>query len=465
MTKITNKLFLIFPIIFIFEMVFGYTGTLMMFGKVSLRVVIFLMSFLSLYAYSLFYVIKNKIKIFDLKDKNSVLGGFNIIDWSFLVLFVSTLFSMIVIPYFYRNIPLALDEIRDSVAMMSLFFPASFLIKKKQIDFNFLENYIKILIFGLAVLHIALYIGQSYNSMFLRHYFETLIKFFGGNGIHPPIILGHGGYVRIIYSTSIFLIIGIYLFLKNIDNAKPYDYLFFYSEIVAILTTMTKSIWLGMAIGLLIYILGYSYNKAKMGKKKEIVKLGAVMLGALLMTVALDFTMFSGMVSVRLGNTFIHSSLHNDSPEEKEEIKESDKEGAVISNDIKIHQMKLLFEKWKSKPIIGYGYGSYVEGYLRSESSPFSYEMTLFAMLMKIGILGMLCWGFFVISMIVFMCKNCKSNAQELYSWLFLIVSFGAIVQTNPFLLNFSGIGFLIVIGLTCVNKYVLNCEEKTIKE
>ena len=172
MTKITNKLFLIFPIIFIFEMVFGYTGTLMMFGKVSVRVVIFLMSFLSLYAYSLFYVIKNKIKIFDLKDKNSVLGGFNIIDWSFLVLFVSTLFSMIVIPYFYRNIPLALDEIRDSAAMMSLFFPASFLIKKKQIDFNFLENYIKILIFGLAVLHIALYIGQSYNSMFLRHYFN-----------------------------------------------------------------------------------------------------------------------------------------------------------------------------------------------------------------------------------------------------------------------------------------------------
>ena len=129
-----------------------------------------------------------------------------------------------------------------------------------------------------------------------------------------------------------------------------------------------------------------------------------------------------------------------------------DREGSVISNDIKIKQSKALIKKWFESPIIGFGYGSYIKNFIRSADNPFSYEMTFFALLMKTGVVGILVWLFVIVALIVTKFKNSKNNREDFFAWLFLSVSFGILVQTNPLLFNSVGMSLLLLIAFETIN-------------
>ena len=125
-----------------------------------------------------------------------------------------------------------------------------------------------------------------------------------------------------------------------------------------------------------------------------------------------------------------------------------DEEGAAVSNQIKIEQMYKLLDKWKESPIWGHGYGSYVEGYLRSEEAPFSYEMQLFALLMKIGVLGLGIWLVFFIVQMIYMFRSKFKNVNNIISWLFLLMVIVICVQTNPLLISFIGMSVVLFMCL-----------------
>ena len=188
--------------------------------------------------------------------------------------------------------------------------------------------------------------------------------------------------------------------------------------------------------------------------KKYLIKLGvSAVLGIAIILVS-DSLVFDHIVTIRMGNAFVIENTEETKEyktEKEKYMNDLDKEGAVQSNQIKLEQVKHLTKKWLKSPILGWGYGSYVEGYLRSETSPFSYEMVLFALLMKIGLLGLSIWLAFFVSQIVTQVKYRINNNNKFLTWAFLAISIAVCVQTNPLLICFTGMSIILLISLISV--------------
>lgn len=77
--------------------------------------------------------------------------------------------------------------------------------------------------------------------------------------------------------------------------------------------------------------------------------------------------------------------------------KEQDAEGTVVSNELRVEQITKLTNRWKEKPIFGFGYGGFVEGYTRTTiPNDYQFEVTSFALLMKTGIIGIIAWAMLI---------------------------------------------------------------------
>ena len=460
--KILKKIAILVVFLFCIELMLGFTGTMVMVGGIAIRHILFILTFISLYIYFVMYLWSNRIKIFSL-DKDSYFGSYTWID-IFAVLFeISMILSMTVIPWIKgTSLQYAHSEAFDSAAIFSLFFPISFLIKRGELNVNKLFNFLKYVVFILALGHIFFYFAQDSNPEFIFNFFNGVKNILGGNSIAPSINLGHGGYTRIIFTTSIYLIVGLYIFLNNLDDNKWYDYIIFAADTLAIITTVTKSIWFGIIGGFGVFFVFAIFLNIK-NNKKYIGKLLGVTVFTVLVIFIADQTIFDRIVSIRMGNAFTVESTTSKKEEkaqkkkyktEKEQyMAKLDKAGAAKSNLIKLEQMQKLVEKWKESPVLGWGYGSYVEGYLRSEVSPFSYEMQLFALLMKIGILGLMIWGIFFISQFALMIKYRRRCYNNILTWLFLADSVAICVQTNPLLICFAGMSIVLLISLISVQE------------
>ena len=464
--KIKWFLFL-FPILFIFELFFGYSGKMIMLGNVSIRQFLFAGTFFSLYFYCfcLMFSEFKRNKKSGLNFKNSlhiVLPKICILDISFFLVFVSTVFFSTVVPLFSgTGVVLAKKEVLSFLLMTLLSFPIFFLIKKNKISFKFLDKYIYYLVFFLSILHVVLFIGQDINSHFIYNYFFFLNTILGKTSIFPEVMLGHFGVPRVFFTTSIFLPIGIYFSLKKLGNFKLFDHIYLVINILAIVSTMTKSLWLGVLIGLFVYFIFIFFvqkeEKHTRNKKNFLLFLAEI----LSFVVISNYTIFNDRVFHHFSNSFVYDVRTSEGEDEnfKNKIKEKfksntaayyDREGSIISNNIKLKQIQLLLKKWKNRPMFGYGYGSYLDDFIRSEEAPFSYEMVFFSLLMKIGILGVLFWIFLLFSL--FYTKNkYKKNKKDYFCWSFLVVSFFVMVQTNPLLFNAIGIAFLLFISMDAI--------------
>ena len=85
---------------------------------------------------------------------------------------------------------------------------------------------------------------------------------------------------------------------------------------------------------------------------------------------------------------------------------------------------------------------------MRSEEAPFSYEMQLPALLMKIGIAGLLIWICFFVIQFIEMIYNRKREWIHVFAWLFLLTSLVICVQTNPLLISFTGMSILLFLSI-----------------
>lgn len=449
-----RKLALVFPALFLIELIFGFSGTMIIIKGVAIRHILFILSFVSLYGYFFIYIWNKKIKIFS-RGKDSYFGSYTWIDVMAIVFEVSMILSMTLIPWMMgTNLDYAHSEVFDSAAIFSLYFPLAYLVKKKEIKIDSIINWLKYLIFLFAVMHIVLYLGQEYNANFIQNLFDNISSFFNGNSQPPRVILGHMGYTRVMFTTSIYLVIGIYIYLRQIITAKWYDDVILCVEIMAIIATVTKSLWLGVGIAFCGYlIIGLILNRKNRSYVKKIIKSFIVV--AVVISIS-NLFIFHGIVTVRMKNAFVteqevqKKDTSKDSYSE-EDIEEVDRRGAAESNQIKLEQAKKLSEKWLEAPVFGWGYGSFVDGYLRSQEAPFSYEMQFFALLMKIGFFGVSIWVIFFILQCMSMIKQIKKNFYKGVSWLFLLTAVALCVQTNPLLISFTGMSVILFICLLSI--------------
>lgn len=462
--KTLRNIAILFSLLFCAELAWGFTGTMVMIGGVAIRHIAFILAFCGLYAYFLAYLWTNKIKLFSLKPQ-TYFGEYTWIDWLAILFEVSMILSMTVIPMLKgTNMQYAHSEAFDSAAIFSLYFPVSFFIRKNEFDMGKLLNYLKYIVFGLSLIHIGFYFAQEADADFIYNFFDGINKLLGGNSIAPSITLGHGGYTRIIFTTSIYMIVGLYIFFEQLEKNTWLDYVVVSADVLAVMTTVTKSIWFGICAGFIVLlVLAIAFNVKN--NLKYLKKMGVFCLLAIMIIFISDTTVFDHIITIRMENAFAvgdskdttSSSSKNKKntkkykTEKEKYMAELDKEGAEESNNIKLEQMKKLTEKWLKSPLFGWGYGSYVEGYLRSETSPFSYEMQLFALLMKIGIVGIGIWFLFFCAQAVLQIKYGKHRRNRFAAWVFLAVAMAVCVQTNPLLICFTGMSVILLISLISV--------------
>lgn len=453
--NIVKNLSLLFPLLYLIEGFLGFNGRIIMIGGLSLRMILFAAACLSVYGYLLVYLIQTKTPLFGFKQKNGFVGSFTLADWALAALLVSIAVFAVIVPHFKgTSLAYAIDEVKCT-AVLVLYFPVAFMARRGEYSLKKLETATELLVILLGVCHMVFYIGEKLHTGFIEQAFAFLIRMFGGSGEMPAIIFGVG-YIRVIYTTSVLLIFGFYFFFRHIDRVKPVDYVCLFITALAALSTVTKGLWLGMAGGIAIFVIAYCIVKLRQRDKKSVLRLMVSLLICLAVVFVSDFTIFDRTVSIRLKNFFVTSVEEEPKnpeptsvPSNNELVQNSDKLAAAESNSLKIDQMKALLGKWSDSKLFGYGFGAYEENCIRSADAPYSYEMTAFALLMKIGIAGILVWAFFFLCLIYKKYKLCyKTNKTEFWSWLSTLVAFGLAVQTNPYLFNFVGISILLLLAL-----------------
>lgn len=414
----------------------------------------------------IFFVLqKKKIKIF---TKNKEIGFIQYIKPIDIVVFVflaiNTIWIIVVPPANGFSISEAIRE-AGMLVLFILYFPLAVLIRIKEIDITWYRRVFYFSVLVLAIWHIIMWVLEKENPGFFRNYLDFMqsIPIFRTG----EIIVGWG-IVRISVSNSILLGIGLIMTFSSVKKLKVYHIFYVIIFLTAILCTFLRSIWLGLILGCFLLFLNgvWDYITKKQNYIKGILILFSVML---ITVVALDSTLFENSIMGRTLNTFsrtvetqseassempqseVSSNMSQlDKSEKKENKNESavfdekkNEQGARISNDIKIEQIKKLLAAWKESPLVGRGYGSYIPNYLRSNTDPYAYEMTAFSLLLKVGIVGVLVWGLLLSFSVLMALKKIKSSITRI-TWIASIVCFLVAIQTNPLLFSANALSFII---------------------
>lgn len=438
-------LFLVFPALFVLDLFLGFNVHIISIPGISGANIG--LAIISMYAYAVYACIKTGLNA----PKQIISAFFGRLDLIIAIFIVLNLLWATLIPLIMGTpLSLALEEGRVFLALM-LYFPCILLARMGCLSWDSVLRFVLVAASLLAALHILLYVGEKisdgqgyagfeaqyagqggFASLFFD-YFNSIRL--GSSPDKPDIIMGNG-YIRVIYPTSILLIVGVYLVSRNVRRTNVLHCALMVLITTALCTTMTKSLWIGVLIGIGAFIL-FIFILVRKYRKNIII----LMLTALITVSATNYFLFDSMVATRMGNIFASqdSELGNtDVPDEAT--------GTVEANQIRVEQVAKLLEEWRGSPVIGYGYGHSAASYIRSDSQPYSYEMLLPALLMKTGVLGVLVWAAFALYVLAVIIKSRKIRPAQSGAMVFLGVCFAVSIQYNPFLLNFYGMTIMVLI-------------------
>ena len=353
-----------------------------------------------------------------------------------------------------------------TLLVLVLYFPCVFLIRLGLLQEKKLMRWLYPLLVLLAVWHSVMYIGETLSPGFYAKYYDLIDKISLGTAVRSDVVEGYG-VVRIIQVTSILMIPGVFLSVRKCLNGEWFGAVGGAVTVFALLITYTKSIWFGCFGTLLAALL----IAALLYKPRVLRRRAALLFAAVIVLVV-------GYNSLCLGNTVFTRALHHFSAGQSvslqdqydqlmEQIRQAqakgldvedmrreamklenqlkDAKGTTLSNDLRSAQKQALLEKWKGSKLLGYGYGAYSEEVIRNEQYPFMYEYMLPAMLMKLGIVGMMGWAVFLAAMVYYAWK--KMGRHDAPAFVFWLADAGGValaVQTNPFLFTFAGISIIL---------------------
>lgn len=191
----------------------------------------------------------------------------------------------------------------------------------------------------------------------------------------------------------------------------------------ALLATYTRSLWLATVLGILIAQLTCVRGDRMIsprilaGLAVFIATLGAVAFVWVSRDADIDLLSTLGK---RIGTVFSDSSA-----EERYE------------------QVGPLISAWTDAPLFGKGFGASAS-IVRSEEAPFSYEVTVLALLMKMGAVGLIAGALLVCGIWLVHALPARTlRTRDRAAGLGAAVAFLAAAATNPFLINFVGMSLM----------------------
>lgn len=220
-----------------------------------------------------------------------------------------------------------------------------------------------------------------------------------------------------------------------IATRRPFGALLF---LVALLATYTRALWLAAAVGIVIAQWLSAPRARFISPSIAIAVLVAAALGVAavaLSTAAVDDASLVGQINTRVADTFSDSSANE-----------------------RFEQVGPLLDAWRDAPLLGHGFGAQAS-LIRSDEAPFSYELTVLALLMKLGAVGLVLLVLLVAApwsaawlrtRSAPACTSAAPRNLRLCAGLASVLAFLLAASTNPFLINFVGMSLLgyLFIGL-----------------
>ena len=289
------------------------------------------------------------------------------------------------------------------------------------------EKFRKIIFYFLivfSILHIVLYI------IFLRNPDSLLIYQAGFSEIfdkgvdedaHFVFFTPLDGLVRVYFGSSFFLLIGVYFSLSHENfpfiNTKFFKVFFSVLIVAALWATNTRSLMIGAA-SMFLFLPIFRLLMVYIGKNWF----------SIFFLLILPFVLIFFLI-----------------PTVDEKLLEVLGIGRGGSDDIRSIQLYPLLNAFFENFLFGNGFGSSAS-FVRAEDSPYAYELSILALLMKIGILGLMTACGVFASVIHSISRKYGGEVRGVSAVYALYVAFIVSNFYNPYIFGFFGTLFLIFI-------------------
>jgi hypothetical protein len=119
-----------------------------------------------------------------------------------------------------------------------------------------------------------------------------------------------------------------------------------------------------------------------------------------------------------------------------------------VSDTERIDQASALLGQFATHPVLGTGFGSYVTQHVRLGELPSAYELVFHALLMKVGVVGMiLLVAILALSLdIAGIASRARVNPRRFASWVAFTTGFWFAGATNPIVTNFIGMAIIVLL-------------------
>lgn len=329
----------------------------------------------------------------------------------FIFISISFLVWMLILPLINgQSLNFAFQD-GSSIFIFLLYFPIVQLLRKNALNWINIEKYFVNLCTLVAVFQIIIW----FNYEFFQLFNINMLDFFSVTE-YGSIYVGPmpDGFYRVMWITTAFMIPAIFVVASK-HKYCVLDYLKIVCFIVALYVSYTRALWIATILGVIIIIMFKDNVKAR--DLIIVAIITCLVLGSVILT-------NTDSIFVRL------SSIINDS-------------GAYE----RVIQINSILEKWGEHFLFGTGFGGYAN-YIRVDAAPYSYEVALIALLMKLGIVGTFLW-FICLVYIFYITKPKSMNLKFKKKWRYMLaatVGFLFSTATNPYLFNFVGMTILLFV-------------------
>lgn len=347
----------------------------------------------------------------------------------------------IVVPLYYNNLG---NSIKDFPSIFGITFLSFLAVRISENFFSKLVLFSAKCSLGLAYLHCLIAIMLNFELITAFELNHLLLNRFVRE--EEVFIFTVEPSLRVFWASSSFMLIGYLYYISKAmtGSGRPVlNYISIAVHCFAFVVTDTRAFQIFMVMTPFLYFLFSVFHKLKLEQRSRYIT-ALWYVGAL---VVLEFMIVS------LVNPEILIYLGLVKPGEGSE---------------RYDQVVAIFESFSESLWWGKGFGSFSEDLIRSEIAPWSYEMSIAALLMKLGIFGLsflvaLLFFSLVLPLIYSEVQDSKFESNKVQKQVRLLAAAGMayllVVSTNPYL--FSLVGF--ATNLVFYSWYILNTKFKKV--
>jgi hypothetical protein len=182
------------------------------------------------------------------------------------------------------------------------------------------------------------------------------------------------GFFRVFWISTLWCVLS-YFWVPIAFPSSRFNWLFRGVLLLDIFVSYSRGIWIGVIAGQVVVVVT-TMSLARLGR----IRIRSALIGAFATAVLIGVLAGTGTLS--RGAVRFTSTTSRADP----------------SIDARIAQAPHLLRLWYAYPVLGKGYGAYAPEHLRSQEAPYSYENMPYALLAKLGLLGVLVSGVFIAS-------------------------------------------------------------------